>query len=671
MRDRAATLAAATPVRAQARTIRIAASTVAFAVLAFHLVEFAAVPYDVEHDSASHAAFAYFTVERFQYGVDVFENAGPLAFAHYSSTYSGLLTVPAILLKDAIRLALAVLVILALRWMPGWLPKLVWLGAIAAPWVLVGPDRLPVLDPTDAYSISTIYLAGLALLRPVRSTPGSAARDAAIACLLGVLALMKHTLLVLAAATVAIAVAARLARRDARGALRLALFAPLFLALPWILAGQHLVNLPAFLRGIALFSSSYNEAVATDPPADVTALAAAIFGTAIALAFWNALRGACSVWLALLCVPFAFSQWKYGMVRADPNHLLAMFLVALQWIPAMAWATDRPSARDARSEWRHPRWWIGIGVGGLASALALLGVCTTVPLRFEPSALVENDRATLHWMRAPARRIAELEAELLAVRERHALPAIRARVGSATIDQYGFRQGPLLLNGLAYRPRPTPITFAAAHPDLVSRNESFYRGEHAPAFVLAAIERLAPRDYHLLTQRDGLALGALFENYRPSLVEEGHLLLERNPADRRRAQADWRIVSQREVGFGERIPIDWRALRFVWASVEVRPRWTHRLRSFLLRSPPVRLRLWLSDGTRLLRRIDAGAARLPFLVHPLIEDDEALLAAYAGDDLRSVTGLAVEPFPDMEPYFAPTARVVLYLGPEPTAAKPR
>jgi hypothetical protein len=274
----------------------------AFLVLGFLLLEFAAVPYDDEHDSGSHAAIAYYAKERMQFGVDVYENAGPLAFAHYSSTYSGLLTLPAILLKNAIRMALALLVVLALRWMPGWIPKILWASLFLVPW-------LPALDTTDPYSILTIYLAGLALLCPMRSPTRGAARDAALACLLGTLGLMKHTLLVLSGATILLVVSARLTRRDVRAALQLAALTALFVVLPWTLAGQHLANLPAFLRSVAAFSAGYNEALASDAPITLSWIAGAVLASAVALSFWNARRGACSIWQALLGPPFAFVLW--------------------------------------------------------------------------------------------------------------------------------------------------------------------------------------------------------------------------------------------------------------------------------------------------------------------------------------------------------------------------
>jgi len=651
------------PSGAAATSVRHLPFLFAFLILAFHFVDFSAIPYDAEHDSASHAAFAYFTQERLQFGVDVFENAGPLAFAHYSSTYSGMLTRPGMALNIGVRLALALLVVCALRWMPGWIPRMAWMAAIVVPWVLVGADGFPALDTTDAYSILTLYLAGLALLRPVKGRLQSAVRDAGVACLLATMALMKHPLLVLAAATGGIVVSARLARRDATSAVQVGLFAALFVALAWALAGQQLGNLPAFLLGIASFSHGYNEAMAIDAPPALAGLAAGVLASAVALSFRNARRGQCSVWQALLGVPFAFVEWKYGMVRGDPAHVLVLFLTALHWIPAMAWATDVPA--EIRSKVQDPRSAASIGAGAAISTLAFVGVLLSIPLHFEPAVLSRIWGGKLDRLLAPGRYLDELEAELAANRERHALPRTCARVGSATIDQFGVRQGPLLLNGLRYRPRPTPITLAVANRDLLLRNEAFYRGRRAPEFVLVQIEPPSPGDRQLVTQRDSLALGALFDDYHPSLAEGAQLLLERNPPEQRHPESSWQIVSEREIRWSERISIDWRDSKFTWASIEMRPRWTARLRSILLRPPSLRLRLWLAGGEVVVRRFTASAARVPFLVSPLLESNQELLAAYTGGELRRVLGFALEP--GAEHLFASTAHLSLYSGPEPSA----
>jgi hypothetical protein len=276
--------------------------------------------------------------------------------------------------------------------------------------------------------------------------------------------------------------------------------------------------------------------------------------------------------------------------------------------------------------------------------------------------LLNGWRSQTRWLFEPAARISELEGSLEENRKRYSLPAIRARVGTASIDQYGFRQGFLLLNRLNYVPRPTPITFVAANADLCRRNEAFYRGTHAPEFVLANLERL---DNHLVSQRDGLALGALFENYHPVEVEQGQVLLQRNLQENRNRAADWHVLAEYEVGLGERVPLGADASEFVYASVEMRPRWMARLRSLLLRPAPARIRLRLRGGEQLIRRINLSAPEVPFLVRPFIEGNEALLAAYRREVLTAVDSIAVEPVPGMEAYFDASARIRLYRGPMP------
>jgi len=212
-------------------------------------------------------------------------------------------------------------------------------------------------------------------------------------------------------------------------------------------------------------------------------------------------------------------------------------------------------------------------------------------------------------------------------------------------------------------PRPIPITFVASNGDLCRRNESFYRGPQAPEFVLANLESL---DNHMVSQRDGLALAALFDDYHPVEVEQGQLLLQRNAEENRHRAAEWSLLAEHEVRVGERVPLGTDASAFVYASVEMQPRWTARLRSLFLRPPPVRIRLRFQDGKGIIRRINLAAPDVPFLVRPLVENNDDLLAAYRGSgSLRRPDGLVVEAAPGMEAYFEPTVRVRLHRGPAP------
>ena len=153
---------------------------------------------------------------------------------------------------------------------------------------------------------------------------------------------------------------------------------------------------------------------------------------------------------------------------------------------------------------------------------------------------------------------------------------------------------------MRYVPRPIPITFVASNGDLCRRNEAFYRGPQAPEFVLANLE---PLDDHIVSQRDGLALAALFDDYHPVEVEKGQVLLQRNdPEHRDPSAAEWSLLAEHEVRVGERIPLGADACAFVYATVEMKPRWTARLRSLMLRPPPARIRLRFQDGKGIIRR---------------------------------------------------------------------
>jgi hypothetical protein len=627
-------------------------------LLGVPLVALPSVPYDTEHDSASHAAFALFFQQQTRFGVDLFENAGPLAFAHLAYTYSGISTAEAMAIANSLRLALAFLAAGLLLAMSGWSRRAVWLSVFLLPSLLVDADGARALDPHDVYALLTIYLSGIVLLRPSGSTVQRVLADASLAVLLAALSLMKHTFLVASLAAGALAIAARWFRGDVPGASRLTLLGPLLLAFVWVLAGQRAADLLDFLYGAVAFSSGYSEALASEGPPGATWMAGIALTSLLLLVGWRAARGDCSGWLALLTLALAAVLWKYGTTRSDEAHLAVLFVGVVHFVPAAAWASDVP----ARS--RRPVA-LAIALGLLVLPLWGVAVCVPGP-RVDPRFLLASWRSLGDWLLEPRYSLAVLRSRLEETKWQSALPVIQSRVRSSKIDQYGFRQGWLLLNELPYRPRPTPITFAASNRFLMERNERFYRGREAPHFVLASIESLWSADDQLLSQRDGLALGALFENYHPVARERGLALLQRNETPSRTAAATWMPLCEAVVRRGERVDVgDLGGSPFVWMTLELPRRWTARLRSVLFRPPQVHVRLWLSDGRVVLRRVNVASSDVPFLVSPLLESTEDLLGAWQGP-MSSVTGLAVEPSGGMDHYFAETARVVLLQGPQPS-----
>jgi hypothetical protein len=174
------------------------------------LLDLPAVPYDDSHDLASHAAFAYFTKHGFQFGVDLIENAGPLAFVHLNGTYSRDLTLAGVGIKTVLRLG-------------ALLPRGFARGADRMGSAAVGsalPRRRcwqagPSAADGHQRRVSILSLPRAAFLRATTARPAIRRGDAGRT--LRALALTKHTMLLPSSPRVVIATRL-LARR--RGAIR-------------------------------------------------------------------------------------------------------------------------------------------------------------------------------------------------------------------------------------------------------------------------------------------------------------------------------------------------------------------------------------------------------------------------------------------------------------------
>ena len=330
---------------------RVGVAAAGILLLLSLLLDLPAVPYDDTHDLASHAAFAYFTKHGFQFGVDVIENAGPLAFVHLNGTYSGDLTLTGVGIKTGLRLGLALLLAAALAAPIGWAARLLWIGALLAPSVLAGPDHLRLMDTSDGFSILTRLPRRCV---PARERPTACARaglaEAMLAGLFALLALTKHTMLLLILATGIVVCVTRLLRRDARGGIRIWALLLGWIAIVWTLAGQAIANLPAFLHGAFSFSSGYNETMGIDAPIGVTLLGVVLVGCTGLLALWNVRAGRSSLSLAIVAGMALVIVWKHGLVRADPAHVVMLFAGVSQLLPAIAWVGDRPPKPPAAGE---------------------------------------------------------------------------------------------------------------------------------------------------------------------------------------------------------------------------------------------------------------------------------------------------------------------------------
>jgi len=652
------------------RALRISGCVAAALLLVLTLLEFPSVPYDVYHDLSSSASLEYFATHGVQFGTELVQNVGPLGWVHYGYGYAGYLHAEKLVLKSLARVVLAVLVLWSCTRLRSRAARVVWLLAFVV-LLPIGSEMIS-LDVNEAWAYLSAYLSGLVLLGLPKGR-GSALRAAPALFFLAFLALTKHTLLVVSAFIVLAVVFDRLRRCEGRRALALALPYAGFLVLIWVLAGQRLANLPEFALGVLRFTEGYNEALGLPAVPPSTSLGLVALGGLAALILSRAVRRTQSLAKSAIDAFFVFLVWKHAFVRADVEHVNIFFYTAVFLALLFGLAFERRSEPGREAE-------PGAASASLAVASASVALfCTLALFASIPEANYRITRVTglwsgnLEWLVSTGRRSKDLARGLEDRKQQFALPEVRDRVGGASIDFFGFEAGWLLLNDLAYAPRPMPITFAAANAPLLRRNEAFYRDpSRAPQYILA---RLGSIDERLVPLDDGLALGAILDNYHPSVLHDDLLLLERSGSREIRERAERPLLQEKEIGFDEPLSLAAFLGHWTWLEVEVQPSLLGRARALALRPAPVRIVLSVEGRVHPEpRKFVTSMGRAGFLISPLIESSRDLLAAYtigaSAGRLARVLSVRFECAKEHQDLFEPRIVVRIRGGSPPSAAQP-
>lgn len=640
------------------RAIRTSILVVVALLLVLTLLEFPSVPYDIDHDLSSSASLDYFATQRIQFGTDLVQNVGPLGWVHYGYAYAGFAHAPELALKSLIRVALAMLVLWACTRFRNWPVRAVWLLAFVV--LLPIESETLSLDANEVCAYLSAYLSGLVLLG-ISKDRGSVLRAVPVLLFLAFLALMKHTLLMVSAFIVLAVVLERLRHREGRTALALVLGYVCSLCLIWVLSGQRLANLPLFGLGVVRFTGGYNEAMALPAVAPSTSLGLVVLGSLAALILLRVLRRTQSTAKTVIDAFFLFVVWKHAFVRADAEHVMIFFHAAvfLALLFGLAFEWPRKEGISVESA--------AANVSLMVSSLAVVLFCVLSLFAIIPGAHYRLTRVSdlwadnLAWIISPARRTAELARELEDRKQQFGLPEVRDRVGKASIDFFGFEPGWLLLNDLAYVPRPMPITFAASNASLLRRNEAFYRDpSRAPQFILA---RVGSIDERLVSLDDGLALGAILDNYHPSGFHDDLLLLERSESRQIRERAERSVLKEQEIGFGEPLSLAGFVGQWIWLAVDLQPSLLGRVRSLALRPAPVWIVFEIEgrSGYPERRKFVTSMGKAGFLMSPLIETTSDLIAAFASGGspwkLEQVRSVRFECAPEHQGLFEPRIAV--------------
>lgn len=549
---------------------------------------------------------------------------------------------------DMVLKALLVIAILlpALRMHRAW-HQLVYLAVV----LLMAPladDAFPLM----AITASTLYLVqGRCSLRVALPT----------VVFFAAMGMGKFTYFVLGGGCVALLCVSVWRRSSWRHALAVpVVFAGSFTVI-WAAIGQSVGNLPAFVRGSLQIASGYNESmrwVATDGArywfGDVIVALSAIGLAAVAVLIacvrrpWQLGR-----WLAAGAAAAAlFMGWKSGFVRQDAGHSMICFCCAAI-VPLWLWSfVDR--ARQ------------GLLLNGMvlvATAVAFVGAFRLEGATdYRPGNLLPllRSEAVAHFDFVVGLQAAQdrLDTATREVAANHQLPAVRAAVGAAPIDEVPHGQNILFLNDLNVRHRPVFQSYSAYTAYLQRLNGDFYEGpDKAPAFVLFRLDAI---DGQFPTVSDSQVYRALLRHYRPRLQEQGHLLLQRiadGAAAPVSGQPGQRQIEQRTARFGEWVPLEPGA-GLGELSIDLAFSQLGKLWSFGFRGPRLYLDVRLANGQELTDFVTSrGAMQLPFVVDPLIQDMRGFAKLYFGaPDLPRVVAFQLRPRAGREDLYAPEFR---------------
>jgi hypothetical protein len=565
-------------------------------------------------DQSWQVSLGHFFEHRLQAGRDYVFTTGPLGFFYTNAEWPPL-RIHRYAWETMMKAAIAGWFIWLACRLGHWLPRTLWLVSILL-FASIDPrepgnDVYPLFAGDGLYSFF-ILLLGVFLLEQDRLRwPTMIA-----AGLLGVLALVKFTFLILAATILVVLFCRGYRRRIAFSVWTTGLAIAGFLG-GWLLAGQSLWNVPVYLERSLDIALGYPDAMGLPGPVYELWLAASIITVLLASATLAALgdekRG--TIWIMLILT--LFLQWKHGFTRHD-GHALSFFTFSL-FAAFLIWSVPR-------ADWRAI-------VAGLASVTVILasitGIVSVRHLSANPDAIIADAlaryRERLHYLVSPNDHLDLLGRVSPADRARWEWPILGREIGKRSVDLVSSVQSALLMNQLHYRPRPVFQSYSTYTTELLKINARAIASSTAPDFMVV---RLEPIDERFPMLEDALAWQEILYRYRPVTVEKDNLLLERDRSrDATVLKPHETTLLERPIRFNEDIPTAHES-GFQKLALGFHSTWWGKVRGFLLRPPRIFIQLKTTDNRERRFRLIPATAENGFLLSPFVGNYDDILKLY-------------------------------------------
>jgi hypothetical protein len=376
----------------------------------------------------------------------------------------------------------------------------------------------------------------------------------------------------------------------------------------WLVAGQGLSNLPAFVRQSMEISSGYASAMVAGRPSIELLLALSLCGLPL-LRLTGQIMPPVNLgnlgrlgWLAIC----EFLIFRHGLIRNDPPHWYMAFITV--GVPIGILLIPLPGG----TSWFWPSHWnAAYRILFLGTAAVMLpSVRWTVEERI--GIFVESFRLFPVYAR---------ELRSLGPREGGS-PA-----DAGSMDVFPHELSYAIQKGLPLRNRPVIQAYSAYTKNLCEKNAAFLEGPNAPRTIYF---HSAPIDKRYPTMEDALAWRSLLTHYSPSSVADEYLVLKHRE---RPIDYELKPILDRSMRTDVFLEIPSVPGGLIWAQLQVQRTLTGRLLDLLYRNEKLVLRVETARRSldfTLLDETTAGG----FLLSPWVNSQASMLELFQPESQR-------------------------------------
>lgn len=364
----------------------------------------------------------------------------------------------------------------------------------------------------------------------------------------------------------------------------------------WVLCGQSIMNLPAYIQNTIILSSGFSEAMSLEGNNKEVLLYWFTSGCIIiSFLFDKGLKSRNKLFLIAVYLLFLFISSKAGFTRHFGHAFIGgtSILFAALLLPFVS----------------KLRWNLALIGLAIYSATYINGHYTKISIKDN---MVSTYKAAwygakfrlenTHWLEQ------NYELALNYLKAQDKFPFLPGRT-----DIYSYDQTSLIAAGLNWSPRPVFQSYSAFGASVAKFNRLHLTETNRPDYIVFKIE---PIDNRFPTLEDGSSWPLLLSHYQPFMIQNDTLFLKRQE---NRLQTKLRPHEVKNAAFLEEIVLS-KTSPFVFMELDIKPTLVGRLADTLFKSDQLTIKLTMNDGSKKEYRLIPNMAKNKFLISPLIEN---------------------------------------------------